>query len=167
MLNSGRDEFNEIFKGWTCLNFHTRTFFISDGKFSGTPANQYQHEFFMVHFVEKGKRTCSFMEFRDLAYKIVYGTSDYSLFTEYYDFNHKRPDSIKYGKIDIKAGTFYHLFRFLDNKTGSLEYAFQKLIRKYEELKNESKNDQKLTKEETEIMNLGNALKTIIKTLNN
>lgn len=169
MLNY-HEEFKKTFKGWTCLNFYERKFYISDGTKSGTPANQYQHEFFIKNFIEKGKKTCSFMEFRDLAFKIVYQTSDYVLFTEYYDFNHKKPDSIRYGKIEIRQNTFFNLFRLLENKSDSLESGLYSLIREFHELRdlqndnknNDQNNDQKMTKEELELIDLGKAVKTIL-----
>jgi hypothetical protein len=166
MLNRFNEEYTEAFKGWTFLNFHKKIFYINkDGNY-GTPANQYQDRFFKAYFVEMGKTTCSFKEFRDLAYKKIMATPDYRLFSEFYDFNQKRQDSINYGSVKLTSNSFYHIIKHLEDKQNDpLEFGFSVLLNKFNEIKNKEFN-QNISKEDQEIIDSYKAIKILLKNLN-
>lgn len=161
MLNT---DFNDTFKNWTFLNFTQRIFFLNDGTKHGVPANQYQDDFFRKNFLAEGMVTCTFKEFRDLAFKKINASSDYLLFSKYYDFDHRKPDTIKYGTVNVNRYAFYYLFKYLDEKHDSLESGLRKFIMKFEELK-KLENDKNISKEDQQVLDAFQSLKTVLKML--
>lgn len=125
MLNSS---YSQVFKGWTCFCFNKKLVYISDGNFTGTIANIEQHKFFVKYFVNNGKETCSFREFREVLKSELIKTPQYKLIN-FIDFDHRRHESIKYGTIELNRHSFSQLFRFMENPLDdTFERSLSKMI---------------------------------------
>jgi len=111
MLNSN---ITQVFKGWTCFCFNKNLVYLSDDSFYGTVANIEQHKFFVKYFVNRGKQTCSFREFREVLKTELIKTPQYKLIN-FIDFDHRKKDSIQYGSIKLSRQTFTALFRYMEN----------------------------------------------------
>jgi len=143
---------------WTQLNFKKNTVYLDTGKYEleAYPANQKQHQIFKKEFIERGKNSCTFKEFRERCVQL-------NELDELTDFDHRGHRNVNYGAVKLDMYDFLYLKQFMvDKENNTFEQAFSFFKESYRDMKKKIEKLEKNKTEDEKIITMVKSIKEVL-----